>query len=1703
MRKKQNYKKRALLKKALSFVVAVAVTAGIPGTLYSFVPPVPTNAAEAAFDDSEIDASDVADLDTEGVAEETDKLTDEETVVDANSGDSEENRDESDEIDTSTDTAADSDDDEDELPASETVIPEETLVQDGTTSDEDESMHSDENLSLENDEAEGDAYEEQPLVLTAELEGATVTAEFTESAMIPAGTELRISRVERDEKLYEECRDKAQEWIESKYGKYLVFETSADNTEVNETEGDTEHAGFIPPSDEMTDEEAAVLPELDGAEMAAFALFDISFVYEEEEEIEPQDAVLVTLKFTDKEFEDEENLVLIHYTDAINVVPDQLFESNEKGEVEGQFTADAFSEYAVIALKSSEYVASSEEDAEKGDSKEEFLKDGELTAQIDDAVVTVKFSEAARIPVGTELIVRKIASDEAAYTERLEIAKGWIEAKYGKTDPQSPDTDRINGLEEDDGDLKKEAVEAVDGEDGDGDSSAETDPEAAVIGEMTDKEASVLPSIPETKMPEIAAFALFDISLVCNGVEIEPQEAVQVTLRFTDEEFSEKEDPVVIHFSDAKKTETEPIEVADEQDLKNGEGGLIEAFFSAESFSEYAVMAVRATYTVWFDGTDGMGTANSLVRGATNVSTTANGSGNTATVTLPTSAGSSTKYELNGWYDINSGNYYKPGETATVTQNTVFYAEWVQANYSPTPLSDVVSNQPDISSFVRTDVFDYNEIFNPYHGAVLSSSNVYANSHSETWRDSRDVSNGNDFLFTNWYHQQYYNNGGPLAFAQNLQLKRNKYDGAGDITTGIVSSTDDDLMADLFGRSDAPGKVYLGQGDMLYQYEDNPSSQRYGYYYYDSDKNAADYHEGNQRFYIYNSTQTIQGQGGDMYQSNKGFMPFEPGTSTIMQKTGQVNFWFGMQSTVDFFLPDNPGTGGNKATGGKDMEFYFSGDDDVWVFVDGILLLDLGGIHRKINGSINFSDGYVYVEGRRVSQIPESIRSGDHQLQFCYLERGSSWSNASIYFNIAPRYALELKKSDADHPEQLLEGAVFNVYADADCTIPAQLWTSKEAYDAGEESVSTFATGEGGTVSCYGLYASRTYYLKEVSSPPGYPDVSGRTIALQLNTNGDARIIEGADVASLTQDGATKKIDLSVTNKLPDTIDIPVKKNWYNQDGSQASGEGEISVELYQAAIDIPTGGGNSGTNPGGNTGAVLPVNIRTQFFRANVNGSNSDTSSLYPGDLETSAIVTQGGSLEITVDVTAGSAGIYSVTVNGKSITPISTSSPTGQECFIGGKWGNHPPRHAVYKIDPAEEAMDIRVTLIGYLEYGGNPWHPDTSYSMNISTETTEPAAPGTGGENPEDPQDPPEIPSVMPEGATLIRTTTLSDANDWSDVFKDLPARNEDGTKLFVYYVKEIYPDGYSTSYIGNGSIGGEITIFNVRLREISVKKEWKDFDNSPLTEGLPDEIHLKLTQFDDTENTSREILVTLTAADGWQKKWRSNSAELNEQDGHSYRYKVTEIETGNEYAVTYSDNNQSGINEGTIVVTNRRKAYSVSFVKKDVTNHDITLQGAEFSLYTDPECTEIVEAYDSDSEGAEKKTVFISGENGTFNIYGLRSGTYYLKELTAPSGYYPVDYPMEIVITDEVGGVVSVRGVRLIDGILTEVQGGAPMIEIVQGSIVSVHIYNNPLYELPSTGGGGTYPLTLFGTFAFFAALLSRKRRLTTSRNEKEE
>ena len=126
-------------------------------------------------------------------------------------------------------------------------------------------------------------------------------------------------------------------------------------------------------------------------------------------------------------------------------------------------------------------------------------------------------------------------------------------------------------------------------------------------------------------------------------------------------------------------------------------------------------------------------------------------------------------------------------------------------------------------------------------------------------------------------------------------------------------------------------------------------------------------------------------------------MPF----SSLTDNTASNKYAFGMKVSFDFMQPKNG------QINGKDMIFSFSGDDDVWVFVDNKLVLDLGGVHDMASGTINFRTGEVKVNDT-VNTFLQNIFGklfsdySSHTLKFFYLERGEGESNCSLKFNLPP-----------------------------------------------------------------------------------------------------------------------------------------------------------------------------------------------------------------------------------------------------------------------------------------------------------------------------------------------------------------------------------------------------------------------------------------------------------------------------------------------------------------------------------------------------------------------------------------------------------------------------------------------------------------------------------------------------------------------------
>ena len=205
-----------------------------------------------------------------------------------------------------------------------------------------------------------------------------------------------------------------------------------------------------------------------------------------------------------------------------------------------------------------------------------------------------------------------------------------------------------------------------------------------------------------------------------------------------------------------------------------------------------------------------------------------------------------------------------------------------------------------------------------------------------------------------------------------------------------------------------------------------------GYYEYDSAKNFAQFDEKTKNFTVYkvpgSSTNAIGLQKASGNNPHGSFFPFNTLGESICEGIHEISgnspdFHFGMTMSAKFIQPKDGKINGNN------MVFEFSGDDDVWVYIDGVLVLDIGGIHNAASGSINFANGNVTVGNNNNLNLrklfADANEEGDfvsgenrfadytmHTINFYYLERGEGDSNCKLKFNLptVPKKSVTVEK---------------------------------------------------------------------------------------------------------------------------------------------------------------------------------------------------------------------------------------------------------------------------------------------------------------------------------------------------------------------------------------------------------------------------------------------------------------------------------------------------------------------------------------------------------------------------------------------------------------------------------------------------------------------------------------------------------------------
>jgi len=294
------------------------------------------------------------------------------------------------------------------------------------------------------------------------------------------------------------------------------------------------------------------------------------------------------------------------------------------------------------------------------------------------------------------------------------------------------------------------------------------------------------------------------------------------------------------------------------------------------------------------------------------------------------------------------------------------------------------------------------------------------------------------------------------------------------------------------------------------------------YYYYDSNRNAVDYDTENNVFMLRDYVE--RGFQLSSYPSEINryeFLPFNywndsrtlssvDGTDfTYNYEKEEIDHWFGMTMEFDFYMPKDG------MINGSDMIFSFSGDDDVWVFIDDVLILDLGGTHGAVDGNINFKTGevtsYLNWNGTlgtsNVTNIYDAFSAANasnntlwndeneafanytrHTLKFFYLERGAAISNCKIRFNIPvlPSGSLSVQKL-FDGKDNYNEEHEFILYDVTSNTVASDVkyTINGNEYYTNSEGHFTLRTGE---VATFSLTNYHTYYVEETN--PGTHSVN-------------------------------------------------------------------------------------------------------------------------------------------------------------------------------------------------------------------------------------------------------------------------------------------------------------------------------------------------------------------------------------------------------------------------------------------------------------------------------------------------------------------------------------------------------------------------------------------------------------------------------------
>ena len=352
----------------------------------------------------------------------------------------------------------------------------------------------------------------------------------------------------------------------------------------------------------------------------------------------------------------------------------------------------------------------------------------------------------------------------------------------------------------------------------------------------------------------------------------------------------------------------------------------------------------------------------------------------------------------------------------------------------------------------------YKENISPKQGAVkfwdyaISRENTDTNINSDWHYKEKDTNNR---MTMGLSQADYYNQNGLdyNAYGTNgLNANKCNYgrDNDGKGTLGLLKglSKEDDYQTVLW-NVDQPGFFtddYEGQGKTIYR----------------------DYKLNFTRSGNHYKLDSVQTPNNETIHAGADFWPL-----------GYKEYYFGMRYDVEFEIGDYVGP----------MDYKFTGDDDLWVLLDGKVVIDVGGIHDALEGSTDLWEELGYHDGARPGPNETAAKTKKHRITVLYMERGAGESNCQMEFTLpnsrildvtdVPKATLSLKKVNSK--DEAISGAEFKLVSKAD-----------------ENDYDEVTSDTNGFVTFNDLKEGVEYTLTEESVPGNYiPETTIWTVKLE------------------------------------------------------------------------------------------------------------------------------------------------------------------------------------------------------------------------------------------------------------------------------------------------------------------------------------------------------------------------------------------------------------------------------------------------------------------------------------------------------------------------------------------------------------------------------------------------------------------------------